>query len=545
MRTLLLGCLGALAALLLVAGSPVRGDEPKKDPTAFDDSLRNREPPFLVRAEVNKTTRDYREGDAISVRVATEEDAYVYVWYQQADGKAFQIFPNKYQSNNLVPARQAVDIPAKDDPYRWQIGPPFGVERIKVLASRTPLKSLSDPALVRDRFNVVSVKQVKGVELELGPVKAPEWTDCDLEIHTYSRDQAPQPAGNHRFGVFFGVSEYLFNAEYERAMRRRLNLDACNRDARTLAAVMREVGQLSNPVRIYTNGLATRRQMEQAITQWLPQVSRPGDTVVIFFAGHGMLLPPQVSGQPDGESLLAPHDAVTPDILKELLDRRQREGRPLDETSDAQLAEWLAVYRKAPEALLRHTFVSEGEFAHWLQRLDGRQIVVVLDCCNSGGFAKGDKGAAADSRDPSFTFLRGQVGRLRTLGQRDCAVLTACLKQQTSQTRQERDMGVMTHSLVDAIRESRGPLEIRQAHQECEARMKKYFEDRIPVEIDTVLNKLLKEKAPNATPEEREKIKAALLATEGAKLKEIAIKLVSAHQPVLYHSCTQPVYLKP
>ena len=45
------------------------------------------QPAFLVRAEVNHATRDYREGDALSVGVASEVDAYLYVFYQQADGK--------------------------------------------------------------------------------------------------------------------------------------------------------------------------------------------------------------------------------------------------------------------------------------------------------------------------------------------------------------------------------------------------------------------------------------------------------------------------
>jgi hypothetical protein len=541
---LLCRCLGAVATFLLLAGTLLRGDEPKKEPAPFDDSLRNRQPPFLVRAEVNKSTHDYREGDQLSVRVASEEEAYLYVFYQQADGKAFQIFPNKYQPHNRVAARQALDIPAKEDPFRWQISAPFGVERIKVLAARTPLKSLADPGLVRERFNVVSAQQVKGVELELGPDKAPEWTECELDIHTYSREQAPQVVGTRRFGVFFGVSEYLFNAEYELAMRRSLNLDACNRDARTLAALLREVGQLSNPTRIYTNTLATRRQMEQAITGWLPQVSRPGDTVFIFFAGHGMLLPPPLGASPDGDSLLAPYDAVTPDILAQLVVRRQREGR-LAEATDAQLAEWLTVYRKGPDALLRHTCISDGEFAHWLQRLDGRQIVVLLDCCNSGGFARGDKGATADSRDLPFTFLRGQVVRLRSVGQRDCAVLAACRKDQTSQTRREGDMGVMTHSLAEAVRQTRGPLDIQHAFEECEARMRKYFDDLIARQVDEMVNGLLKKEAPDASAEARARLKAGLLAKLGSKLKEKATQLANPHQPVLYHSCTQPVYVKP
>jgi hypothetical protein len=523
--------------VLFLLAATVRGDEPKKQTGSPDPGPRNPEPAFLVRAEVNKSMRDYREDDEISVRVATEEDAYVYVWYQQADGQILQIFPNKYQPKNLVPARQTAEIPARDDTYRWHVAAPFGTERIKVLASRTPLKSLSDAAFVRARFNPVSAQQVKGVELELGPEKEkpPEWTECLLEFNTYGRDQAPRPATARRFGVFFGVSEYLFNAEYELAVKRSLNLEGCNRDARNFAALMREVGELSNPLRVYTNTLATRRQMEFAITDWLPSVSRPGDTVFIFFAGHGMLLPPPLGSKPDGESLLTPYDAVTRDILAQLLDRRRKEQQQLLEAPDVQLASWLTVDRRGADALVRHTCVSDVEFAHWLQRLDGRQVVIILDCCHSGGFAEAEKGVGGRPREVPFNFLRRQVVRLKGIGQRECAVLAACGKQQTSKTRKEGDMGVLTHSLTEAIRETRGPLEITRAHQECQAKMKKYFDSWIPEAVEAEYAARVKQK-PETANEDPAKVKAGIK----AQLEQIL-----PHEPMLYHTCTQPVYIKP
>ena len=64
----------------------------------------------------------------------------------------------------------------------------------------------------------------------------------------------------------------------------------CHRDARLLANVLREAGQL-NDVRIRTNDEATRKDIEEAITQWLPSVSRPGDTVFIYFSGLAVYVP--------------------------------------------------------------------------------------------------------------------------------------------------------------------------------------------------------------------------------------------------------------
>lgn len=77
--------------------------------TAFGQSsndnvsaIQQQAPSFLVRAEVNRESRDYREGDSFSLSVVSEVDAYVYVIYQQADGQAYQVFPNSAQQNKVL-----------------------------------------------------------------------------------------------------------------------------------------------------------------------------------------------------------------------------------------------------------------------------------------------------------------------------------------------------------------------------------------------------------------------------------------------------------
>jgi hypothetical protein len=114
---------GSVILLVIVSGSGAgpaiaAQQAPDDDRVGIDQTARNRQPAFLVRADVNRSTRDYRQGDPLSVRVAAEVDAYLYVLYQQADGRVFQIFPNVHQPDNRVPARQTVEIPGKDDAFR-------------------------------------------------------------------------------------------------------------------------------------------------------------------------------------------------------------------------------------------------------------------------------------------------------------------------------------------------------------------------------------------------------------------------------------------
>src|SRR4051812_4727443 len=96
------GEIGKLAfgvILAMLSAGPTSGQVPEAGDLG---PIRNSQPGFLVRAEVNHATRDYREGDALSVRVASEEAAFVYVLYRQADGRVFQVFPNTHQPDNYL-----------------------------------------------------------------------------------------------------------------------------------------------------------------------------------------------------------------------------------------------------------------------------------------------------------------------------------------------------------------------------------------------------------------------------------------------------------
>ena len=139
---------GLLLLVLALTGQYlVKAAEPDDGKPEGPEKIRQKDPGFLVRADVDRATRLYREGDLLTVQAASEADAYIYVLYKQADGKVFQIFPNATQPNNLVRARQTVQIPGKDDMFRWIIGPPFGKEYVKVIASKEKLSELSDPAM--------------------------------------------------------------------------------------------------------------------------------------------------------------------------------------------------------------------------------------------------------------------------------------------------------------------------------------------------------------------------------------------------------------
>ena len=504
---------------------------------ASDDSslaqLQQSNPGFLVRVSLDRMSRDYREGDSLAATVVSEVDAFVYVMYQQADGQTFQIFPNNKQPDNRVKARQAIKIPGDDDLFRWKIGPPFGKELLKVVSTERPVKVLEQPSLRSKRFNAVSAAQVKGVALELGadradpandneaqPTNPGRWAEAEVELTTYPANRELQQSGGKRYGVFFGVSQHKFSTFEETVTGRNPNLSTPHRDARQLNTVLKKIGQM-NETQVFTNEQATRENLEQSVTQWLPSVSRPGDTVVIYYSGHGGQVPDDGDDEKDQlDEFLVPYDFMGLTALAGIVKQAEDGTLPAEfipyVSLGKQAFDRAGSLEKAGELLIRETGVSDDLFGHWVQKLDGRQIIVILDICFSGGFATQEKDLKKTPtlRSATFDFLDREAGRLKDLGQEGTVLLTASSAQETSMVRLEDDLSVMTYYLIDVLERTTGPLEIGDVYKQCSSGVESYFES------DTI-----------------REINSRLMA-EG-------LEPITAHHPQLYNLAGKPVYLKP
>jgi hypothetical protein len=457
-------------------------DEAAAANQGIDNQIQNDQPPFYLNVDVNRPTRLYREGDALSIAVMSEKDAYLYVEYQQADGKVFQIFPNKLQPNGRVAAKQPVLVPGPDDRFRWKIGPPYGREVVKVIASLEPLENLSRAELRSERFNPVSAQVVSNVTRELKDLPPTGWAECDIEILTRAQPDESEAAGPRRFGVFFGVSNYLYDAEARQATggEHGLNLGVSHRDAEVMSALLRDTGGLTD-VRAFTNERATRRNLEEAVTRWLPSVSKPGDTVFVFFSGHGGQIPDDNGDEQDQmDEYIVPSDYISPNFL-DLLVEKYKAGQ-LSATEAARVERLVDLYRRSgdagPEAVVRASGVSDDLFGRWLQKLSGRQVVVMLDTCHSGGFASREKGLAdGAARKAAFDFLDGELVRMKDIGAQDQAMLAAAMAPEVAYERNQQDMGVLSFYIVEGINASQGPFRLEQAHQHAQARMATYFQE--------------------------------------------------------------------
>jgi hypothetical protein len=446
----------------------------------------------MVRAEVNRQSHEYQEGDALSVRVISEEQAYLYVFYQQADGKVFQIFPNRTQPRNRVEAKRWVAIPAEDDLFRWRIGPPFGKELVKVVAARTPLRVLAGSSSSTDRFSPVSPTSLKGAEDELVKGPANRWSESTTEIVTSERRQGP-PREGKRFGVFVGIAKYRFNDIIEKVTEGKdhLNLPGCDNDAIEMARLLKTAGKLDQGL-LLTNEHATREHVEAAIAGWLPEVSKPGDAVFIFYSSHGGQVPDDYGDEGKGDKMdeiLSTYDSASFDVLLAAAMLAKSDKAPMRDDDKRLLALALDAAGPRPDAkdeqakwaervddyVQRQTGISDDLLGHWIQRLDGRQVVIIFDLCHSGGFVRHEKSLVPQNRTPPFRFLDRKFSRLKDIGQRDLALLAACATGESALTRGDVPLGVMTSFLLLEIAKGRRPVELKQAYESCAKRMKEYF----------------------------------------------------------------------
>lgn len=144
------------------------------------------------------------------------------------------------------------------------------------------------------------------------------------------------------WALIIGISDYI-NFPDEAGG----DLPGAEHDARFVRdALLGRWGFQEDHIRMLLNRDATRAAIEQALTEWLPSVARPGDHVTVTFAGHGSQMWDENGDEEDGlDETLAPAD--------------------VDPTST-------------------EFDISDDEFGEWLRALPTDNVLVVLDNCSSG-----------------------------------------------------------------------------------------------------------------------------------------------------------------
>ena len=136
-----------------------------------------------------------------------------------------------------------------------------------------------------------------------------------------------------------GISDYINFSDAEGG-----DLPGAEHDARTIRDVL--LTRFAFPaenVRMVLNGDATRAALEEGITGWLASNARPGDNVVVFYAGHGSQMWDESGDEDDGlDETLAPADVAPASTEFDI--------------SDDTFGEWLAALPTTNVATFRAKF---------------------------------------------------------------------------------------------------------------------------------------------------------------------------------------------
>lgn len=94
----------------------------------------------------------YSEGEEVHVMARVNKDAFLRLYYTDANNQVVQIFPNRYRADGWIRGGQVVTIPSSEDRFAFQVKPPFGVEAVTALASLKPFAASEENAVPAGPF---------------------------------------------------------------------------------------------------------------------------------------------------------------------------------------------------------------------------------------------------------------------------------------------------------------------------------------------------------------------------------------------------------
>jgi len=493
-----------LACVLALSGTVVLGEKTRPDnrasgplarPLQVETLLResmNETPPWFVRVWVPRSDRTYQVGETITINVTSEKDGFLYLFNIDAGGEVSCLFPNQFQKDNKIQGGKTIGVPEpRDRNFEIKVNAQnLGKEFVKAIVTKDPMPELDLQQLIKARGpTTIPLTQFSQMLLRLQTGKhynAPDaqlairhlrsekakmsarslevvpqgYAEGNLEINTVAMRVPPPPGGgSRRVGLFVGVSKYKDQGIRE--------LSCSHQDAQKMESVMKSTGRLEQ-TQLLTNERATLANIRAAIESIIA-ATRAGDTVVIYWSGHGGQCANVDGSEPDGlDAYLVPHDGSLASH---------------DET--------------------RKTMLLDKTFARWVQELDGRKVVVIIDTCHSGGNIAGMKSPLKTplNKDGSPKFARGinpkiplagaarwskphflatQGLKFKSIGRKDAAVLAACKFKQFAFERREGDLGVMTYFIIEKMTMGSGPLVLKDLYDHVSKQVPAYVAKEFP-----------------------------------------------------------------
>lgn len=131
----------ALAAAALMCLLPVATVSFAQSERVLTEAPAQTEP---VSVAFDRADAKYAVDEEVGLFIQATEDAYVTILNVSPGGSVVKLFPNKYQTESLVPAGKRIQVPDPASGARLQVSGPVGQEQIKVFYSKRPLTFFAD-----------------------------------------------------------------------------------------------------------------------------------------------------------------------------------------------------------------------------------------------------------------------------------------------------------------------------------------------------------------------------------------------------------------
>lgn len=76
----------------------------------------------------------YNDGDKLSFMLSLDEDAYVYLYYQDSENHLLQLLPNAQQKQNFFSSGLYIPVPDPEDVFSFKVQAPFGTDQVWAFA---------------------------------------------------------------------------------------------------------------------------------------------------------------------------------------------------------------------------------------------------------------------------------------------------------------------------------------------------------------------------------------------------------------------------
>ncbi|TFU15251.1 PEGA domain-containing protein [Thermus tengchongensis] len=133
----------------------------------------------------------YQVGEPIYIYVNVNQDAYVYLFNINADGKIDPILPNAFERENFLRAGETRRFPPEGARYRYTVTGPEGEDRILAVASRRPLSLGEILDVEGSRVRVQGAEGLaKALSIVIEPLPPRDWV-TDVARYFVGRVTAP------------------------------------------------------------------------------------------------------------------------------------------------------------------------------------------------------------------------------------------------------------------------------------------------------------------------------------------------------------------